>query len=144
MITVKFVELLDAFDFANYAGPIESMAYINLDTGILYCAADGFDCDDVPDDLETSDRYLALPHKNDLDLGRALALSFAQAHLLDDYDTVLGYFSKRGAYAKFKDLLGHRGVLDTWHSYEKLATERALRDWCEEHDIQLDSADSTT
>ena len=32
-----------------------------------------------PADLETSDRYIAVPHKNELGLGRDLALSFIRS-----------------------------------------------------------------
>ena len=93
--------------------------------------------EELPEDFESSDRYLALPHKNDLNLGRDLALSFAEQYLSKDYEKVVGYFHKRGAYSRFKDLLEHRGVLETWFNYEKVATEEALRQWCGEHGIQL-------
>ena len=138
MATVKFSELLDAFDFASFGGPYESRAFVNLDTGALHCISDGVEFDEeVPEDLEASDRYLPIPHKNDLDLGRELAISFVEQHLPIEYDRVVGYFHKRGAYSRFKDLLEHRGVLEAWYGFEKEATERALKQWCEEHEIQL-------
>jgi hypothetical protein len=137
MVTVKFSELLDAFDFASYSGPVEARAFINLDTGALYCISDAIELDEVPEDLDFSDRYLALPHKNTLDLGRKLALSFAEQYLPNEYDAVTGYFHKRGAYGRFKDLLERRGVIDVWYEFEKTATERALRQWCDEHEIRL-------
>jgi hypothetical protein len=40
--------------------------------------------EDLPDDLETSDRYLAIPHKNDLDLGNNLALRFVEEQFAED------------------------------------------------------------
>ena len=138
MVTVKFVELLDAFEFASYGGPGEARAFINLDTGSLHCISDTIEVEEeLPDDFESSDRYLALPHKNDLNLGRVLALSFAEQHLPKDYEKVVGYFQKRGAYSRFKDLLEHRGVLEDWFNYEKVATKEALRQWCNEHEIQI-------
>jgi hypothetical protein len=142
MVTIKFLEFLDAFDFASYSGPGESRAFINLDTGALHCISDAIEPEEeLPEDLDSSDRYLALPHKNDLDLGRQLALSFTEQYLANEYDRVVGYFHKRGAYSRFKDLLEHRGVLETWYTYEKLATERALRQWCADHEIQLSFSD---
>ena len=138
MVSVKWSEFLDAFEFASYGGPYESRAFINLDTGLLYCISDAMELEEVaPEDLETSDRYLALPHKNDLDLGRELALSFIEQHLPREFDRVAGYFHKRGAYSRFKDLLEDRSVLEDWYAFEKQATERALRRWCNEHEIQL-------
>ena len=138
MVTVKFAEFLDAFEFASYSGPGEARAFINLDTGSLHCISDAIELEEeLPADFESSDRYLALPHKNDLNLGRDLALEFAEQHLSNDYEKVVGYFHKRGAYSRFKDLLEHRGVLERWFNHEKLATEQALRQWCSEHAIQL-------
>jgi hypothetical protein len=138
MVTVKFAEFLDAFEFASYSGPGEARAFINLDTGSVHCISDAIELEEeLPEDFESSDRYLALPHKNDLNLGRTLALAFAEQYLSNDYEKVVGYFHNRGAYSRFKDLLEHRGVLEHWFNYEKLATEHALRQWCSEHKIQL-------
>jgi hypothetical protein len=138
MVTVKFAEFLDAFEFASHSGPGETRAFINLDTASLHCISDAIELEEeLPEDFESSDRYLALPHKNDLNLGRALAFSFAEQYLSKDYEKVVGYFHKRGAYSRFKDLLEYRGVLEDWFNYEKLATEQAVRLWCNEHEVQL-------
>lgn len=138
MVSVKWSEFLDAYEFASYGRPHESRAFINLDSGTLHCISDAIELDtEPPEDLETSDRYLALPHKNDLDLGRELALSFIEQRLPRELDRVIGYFHKRGAYGRFKDLVEDRGVLEAWYDFEKEATEQALRQWCAEHDIQL-------
>jgi hypothetical protein len=91
---------------------------------------------DLPEDLETSDRYIAVPHKNDLRLGRPLALTFVNQELPNDFDTVAGFFRRRGAYARFKDLLLARGMLERWYDYENRATEEALLAWCEENGVQ--------
>ncbi|MGH8602631.1 MAG: hypothetical protein ACREXR_07595, partial [Gammaproteobacteria bacterium] len=91
----------------------------------------------VPDNLETSDRYIAVPHKNDLNLGRKLALSFVEQKLPDDYNTVAGFFRNRGAYSRFKDLLESRGVLEKWYLFEASAMETALREWCQENSVPL-------
>lgn len=138
MVAVKWSEFIDAFEFASFGGPYENRAFVNLDTGSLHCISDAIELDEeTPEDLETSDRYVALPHKTDLDLGRKLALSFTEQHLPREFDRVVGYFHKRGAYSRFKDLLEDRGVLEIWYTFEKHATERALRQWCDEHEIQL-------
>lgn len=138
MVSVKWSELIEAFEFASFRGPYESRAFVNLDTGSLHCISDTIDLDEeTPEDLEASDRYLALPHKNDLDLGRKLALSFTEQHLPREFDRVVGYFHKRGAYGRLKELLDDRGVLEDWYAFEKDATERALRQWCDEHEIEI-------
>jgi hypothetical protein len=52
--------------------------------------------EDLPEDLETSDHYIAVPHKNDLGLGRRLALAFVAQELSDEYDTIAGFFGGEG------------------------------------------------
>jgi len=90
MVAVKLDDLSMAFDLVNYAAPMEHNAYVSLDTGKVYWTSDSDDAfdEDIPDDLETSDRYLAIPHKNDLDLGRGLALRFVAQKLPARYDQV--------------------------------------------------------
>ncbi len=71
-VSVDAEELRAAFAFVSFGVPLERQAYICLDTGRIYWASEsaGLNEDDLPDDLETSDRYIAVPHKNDLGLGR--------------------------------------------------------------------------
>lgn len=141
MVAIKYADLLDAFDFVSFGAPFESRAFICADTGVIYCASDSLELDEeVPEDLETSDRYIAIPHKNDLNLGRDLALSFVDQALPDDYNTVVGFFRRKGAYSRFKQLLEPRGALDAWFAFEAHAVEAALRQWCEENDVQLSPA----
>jgi hypothetical protein len=46
-------------------------------------------------------------------------------------------FQGRGAYARFKDLLGGRGMLDQWYDFEAKAVERALKMWCDLNSIEV-------
>jgi len=138
VVAVKFDDLSLAFEFVGSAAPSENNAYISLDTGQIYCTSELNPLDEeVPDDLETSDRYLLVPHKTELDLGKGLALRFAASELPHCYDRIVGFFRHKGAYARFKDLLDSEGALERWYKYEAGATERALRGWCAENDIQL-------
>jgi hypothetical protein len=139
MVAVKYDDLSMAFDFIASAAPMEHNAYVSLNTGEIYWTSDFNDAldDNVPDDLETSDRYLAIPHKNELDLGRRLALRFVAQALPGRYDQVEGFFRRQGAYARFKDLLEREGVLELWYSFEADAVERALRQWCAENGIEI-------
>ena len=139
MVAVKHDELSMAFDFVSYAAPMEHNAYVSLDTGKVYWTSDlndAFD-EEIPDDLETSDRYLAVPHKNELGLGRSLALQFIEKELPERYDQVEGFFRRQGAYARFKDLLEHKGILELWYSFEADSVERALRQWCAENGLEI-------
>jgi len=138
MVSVIWSEFLETFEFASFSVTSVCTAYVDLETGKLYCVSEDLDPEleeAPPDDLETSDRYLALPHKNDLDLGRQLVLAFVRQHLPQEFDKVTGYFHARGAYGRFKDLLDRRGALEAWYTFEQQATESALKQWCERHDI---------
>jgi hypothetical protein len=53
------------------------------------------------------------------------------------YERVEQFFRHRGAYARFKELLASEGCLDKWYAFEAESTERALRNWCTENDINL-------
>ena len=135
--SISLRELADALMLLGAGEGFE--AYVCLDTGHVHIVGDdmmpGVDEEPVPDDLETSDRYLQMPDKRELGLGRTLALAFIDAEAPDDYDRVRDYFSHRGAYARFKDLLDHRNLLDHWHACEQEAETAALRAWCEENGL---------
>lgn len=139
-VSVNGTDLRLAFDFVSAGAPYECSAYICLDTGKIHWKSDagvlGNEEEELPEDLETSDRYLAVPHKNDLNLGRRLALAFVDQELPDDSDIVAGFFRRRGAYARFKDLLHARGMLQQWYEFENRTTEEALLAWCDENGIQ--------
>src|SRR5437762_1665252 len=109
---------------------MEHHAYISIDTGTIYWISEADPLEEeIPEDLETSDRYIAIPHKNDLDLGSDLALRFAAEELPGLYNRVEEFFRHRGAYARFKELLASKGCLDKWYAFEAKCTERALRSW---------------
>jgi hypothetical protein len=138
VVTVKYEDLSAAFDFVSFAAPMEHHAYISIDTGAIYWIAELNPLEEeIPEDLETSDRYVAIPHKNDLDLGSDLALRFAAEELPGLYNRVVQFFRHRGAYARFKELLASEGCLDKWYAFEAESIERALRDWCSENDINV-------
>jgi hypothetical protein len=140
MVTVKYKDLSTAFDFVSFGAPMEHRAYLSLDTGAIYWVseADAIEEEELPADLETSDRYIEIPHKNDLDLGSQLALRFAEEHLPHRYTAAESIFRHRGAYARFKELLATEGCIEEWYAFENEATERALREWCRVNEIQLE------
>ena len=138
MVAVRFDDLREAFDFVSSAAPMEHSAYVSLDTGAIYWISELNPLEEeVPDDLETSTRYVAVPHRTELDLGSRLALRFAAGELPDRYPQIEGFFRRRGAYARFKDLLDAEGFLDKWDAFEAEATERALRKWCAANGIRI-------
>ena len=125
---------------------MEHNAYISIDTGQIYWTSELNPTEEeVPADLETSDRYIAIPHKNDLDLGRNLALRFVAQELPERYGRAEAFFRSKGAYARFKQLLESEGVLEKWYQFEAESVEKALRAWCAENGIQfIEQADDSS
>ena len=144
MLQIDYDDLLSAFEFVSSGPPMGNAAYISLDTGHILWQSGLSDSDDeVTEDVESSDRYAAVPHKNDLDLGRNLALRFVAEILPKEYERVRGYFQHKGAYAQFKALLEATNVLDRWYKFESDSVRSALTVWCSENEIVLrtDGAD---
>jgi Uncharacterised protein family (UPF0158) len=139
---VSRFDLENAFEFASMGGTGEHYAYINKETGEIYLHSDLVgELDEMPDDIENDEKYLQIPDKKELGLGKPLVLAFAREFLPDDYDKVRAIFSRRGAYARFKDLLQHRRAVDRWHAFEDKALQDAMREWCELNDIELTDND---
>ena len=138
MVAVPYDEISSSFEFVSSAAPAEHNAYISLDTGQIYWVSELASMDEeVPDDLDSSDRYISVPHKNDLDLGKRLVLRFAAQEMSDSYEQVRSIFARKGAYGRFKQLLETKGLLEKWYRFEEEAHDKALREWCAENGIQI-------
>ena len=137
-VPVSLNELLMAYEWVSSgeAAAIDCQAYVNRQTGAVSSFGEGID-EEPPVNIEDESLYIAVRQKSEFDLGRSLALRFAEEHLPQHLEAVYGFFRKRGAYASFKSLLVHAGKLDVWHKYESAATESALREWCEENGFEL-------
>ena len=135
---VSLKDLREAFEFVSAADAGEHQAFLCKQSGKLYCHSELCeDLDILPDDIDDSEKFLPIPDKKELDLGKPLALDFAREFLPDDFDDVRQFFSRKGAYARFKDLLDRRASLDQWYDFEAKAEERALRLWCELNSIEV-------
>ena len=138
MTTVKYDDLETAFEFVSAGAPTENSAYVSLDTGHIYWVSDYVDEEEeVPEDLETSDRYLAVPHKNNLDLGRHLVMRFVEQALPDREDQIHDIFRRKGAYGRFKNFLDSTGHLEQWYRFEETAQKEALRKWCAQNNLEI-------
>jgi len=137
----SFSDLELAFEFVSSSGVGMNEAFLCRRTGKIYWRSDSLDMEDmdeeIPDDIEDEEKYIAIPGKRDLDLGKPLVLDFAREFLPNDFDEVRYMFSNRGAYKNFRALVTRRNVLDRWYEFESKATERALREWCELNSVEL-------
>jgi hypothetical protein len=141
---VSFLDLLTGFEFANSDGGSGGhQVLVCKRTGKIYWRSEFSDLDDdlndeeLPDDIEDEDKYLVLPDRYALDLGKPLVLDFARTHLPDHFDEVRNIFSRKGAYKRFRALLIRTKALDRWYDFEAEAKERALREWCRDNSIDV-------
>ena len=112
-MSVSLLDLQLAFDFVSSGAAGENEAYLDRQSGKIYWHSEFSDNDkELPDDID-DEKYIAIPDKRELELGKPLVLDFAREFLPDDYDEVRHIFSRRGACRRCKDLLVRRGALET-------------------------------
>ena len=90
MTTVNAEDLEDAVLMVSEAGT-DAQAWVSLDTGEVYIRSDLVGAPvPLPEDIDSSERYLPVPSMNTLDLGLQLVFDFADAavgpSLLDRLD----------------------------------------------------------
>jgi hypothetical protein len=135
---VSWKDLILAFEFVGASSTGEHQVFLCKKTGELHWHSDSLDeLDELPDDIDDDEKYIQLPDKRELDLGKPLVFDFVGQFLPGDFDEVQRIFSRKGAYARFKDLLVRRGALDQWYAFEEKAEEDALRQWCDLNSIEI-------
>ena len=133
----NFQDILEAFEFVNFGSMDEHQAFLDKETGKVYYHSEfGDDEEELPEDINGA-KYIVIPHKNDLDLGKKLVLDFAHEYLPDEVAMIHAMFNRKGAYSRYKDLLEHRGMLEKWYEYELEKQEKALREWCQSSSIEI-------
>ena len=136
-MAVSFSDLQLAFEFVSSGEMGENEACLDRQSGKIYWHSEFGEIDEeLPDDID-NEKYIAIPDRRELDLGKPLVLEFAREFLPDDYDEVRHIFNRRGAYRRYKDLLVRRGALERWYDFSNKAEEAALREWCAENGIEL-------
>jgi len=136
---IKFSEIKDAFFFVSMGEMYMNSAILCLKTGQVFYVSDFGDSDELPEDIDDDlDKYIEIPHKNELNLGKFLVLEFSAMHLPDDLEKVNSFFYKKGAYAKFKNLLEAQGLLDKWYAFEEEEQNKALMEWCKDNGINIE------
>lgn len=134
---VKFDDIELALEFVSSGLVGEHNAYLCLQTGHIYYESDYCD-EELPGDIWDDEKYLPLPSKQDLDLGRRLAMEFAAQSLGDDYETVYRMFQSKGAFGRFKSFLQSRNLLNEWYEYQNEQQRTRLVEWCQDNDVELE------
>ena len=137
-MAIAFDSIESAFLYVSMAQEFMNNAFLCKETGQIFYASEFGDSDELPEDIDDPERYIALPHKNELELGKRLVFEYVSKFLPDDFNQVVSIFRKRGAYSRFKDLLYKKGLLDDWYKFEDEHTKKALVQWCTDNDIELE------
>ena len=128
----------EAYHFVNGARYGERRALLHRPSGKIYYTSTTTDYGELPTDAETSADCLAIPHKKDLPLGKAIVSDFVQEHCPQQLKRVLALFERKDAYRHFKDLLTGMGLIESWYLYEDAREREELQNWYREHDLSLD------
>ena len=135
---ISLSDLVDAYLWASATGPYENAAYVTLASGRIWLVSDFDDAgEEPPEDVEDESLHARVPTQAELDLGRTLALRFAQERLPERHEEVRRIFAGAGAYGRFKSLLDAGGHLEAWYAYETQGVEHALRRWAARNGIEL-------
>ena len=135
-MAVNFKDIVEAFEFVSFGQMYDHQAFLNKETGAIHWHSElADDFEEMPEDID-NEKYIGIPHKKDLGLGRNLVLDFAYRYLPHDAEKIELIFKRKGAYSRFKTLLERKGMIDKWYEYESRAQEEALRAWCEDNGIE--------
>ena len=88
-MSVSFKDLQEAFEFVCAASGGEHQAFLCKQSGKIYCHSDlADDLDLLPDDIDDHEKFLPIPDRRDLDLGKPVAPDFARQFLPGGFDEV--------------------------------------------------------
>lgn len=133
---IDYSNLEDAFSYVSSDQPFMNHAIINKNTGETFYQSDMSGIDEFPEDYD-DEKYIDVPHKNDLDLGRKLVYDFVSIYFPEKFEEVEYIFRKKGAYSRYKYFLESIGFLDKWYEFENQRTKKALIDWSQDNNLDL-------
>jgi hypothetical protein len=136
-MAISFDDIENAFLFVSTDQKFMHNAYLCKETGQIFYTSELGDSDELPEDIDVTEKYVTIPHKNDLELGKSLVFEFTLEYIPEELDRIYAYFSSRGAYSRYKDFLNERGLLDKWYKFEDERTKAAIKEWCQDNSIEI-------
>lgn len=89
---VKYDDLLAAYEWVSSSRD-DNKAFVSRVTGNVHWSSSAMELDEeLPEDIEDGSVYVMVPNKHELNLGKNLALTFAEEQLADSYQTVADFF----------------------------------------------------
>lgn len=140
MTTVSLDDLDSAMEWVS-SDFMDNQAYVCRESGKIYWISGEpgvlDEEEEIPDDIDDSDKYLLVPDKRELDLGSHLVFDFTVRYLPKHYDRVRDMFRRKGAYGRFKGLLERQDKVDAWHAFSDQQAVKALQEWCKDEGLQI-------
>jgi hypothetical protein len=136
-MAISFDDIENAFFFVSMEQESMNNAYLCRETGKIFLESGFEDLDRLPEDIDYMEKYISIPHKNELDLGKALVIEFTSEYMPEELGKVHSIFSRRGAYSRYKDLLEGKGMLENWYKFQEERETSALKEWCRENNINI-------
>jgi len=136
-MAISYSDIENAFFFVSSDQRFMHNAFLCKETGELFYTSEMGDSDELPEDIDNLDKYISIPHKNDLDLGKSLVIEFTSKYLPEELDGVYSIFRRKGAYSRYKDFLLRKGFLDEWYKYENERQDMVLKEWCRSNNIEI-------
>jgi hypothetical protein len=133
-VEISDIELALEFVSSDYS--YDNEAFVNIETGEIYYSGDAAE-EELPEDINQNEKYILIPTKRDLDLGKRLVFDFAAKEIPDEFENVYSMFRSRGAYSRFRSLLHKIECTEKWYAYENAAIREAVIKWCKENSIQF-------
>lgn len=145
-VSVAMDDLLQALDWVSDLSSTDNMAFVCRESGRVFMTSEedfGVELEpDLPLDIDDETKYAVVPTRQDLRLGKRLAVRFVQTSLPARLEETYTMFAARGAYARFKDMLESEQALEAWYAFEAEAVERSLREWAESEMLVVAASDS--
>jgi hypothetical protein len=83
---VKYQDLEAALEWSSSGAPFENTAIISRQTGqVFFKSMGGYSEEELPEDIDDGTFFVAVPHKNDLNLGRELVFDFHRIGVANQY-----------------------------------------------------------
>jgi hypothetical protein len=87
--------------------------------------------------IETTDRYLALPNRFDVNEWNIMNDFCHQVARENIRNGLLRAIQGNHAFRRFKDKIADHDMWEEWNRFRRGAFEEIIRDWCEENGISL-------
>ncbi|HED31306.1 MAG TPA: hypothetical protein ENN50_06445 [Prosthecochloris aestuarii] len=137
VVMLSYSEIVMAFDFVSSGEEGDNHAWICRDSGEIVYFSEVLGLDERRGQDIHSPNCVAVPHRNDLELGRELVFDFIDEELPDKYASIRDiYADPEDPEGRFRELLQARGVLDRWNDYKAGRIRSSLMTWCQARGIE--------